>query len=1009
MLFTAPHLRPPRGVAITHPCLTRGPRNRDTDRRFPTAPAAAWQIVACVLLLWLGSQAAALGRTWTSRDGRYTIQANFVKLEGDAVTLQAADNQFRTVRLDQLSDADQDLAHQLARTLAHSVQAETVGIGLSPDDALNDAFAKAIFQAVGAEVSAKTVVESDELVQDRVLVFSDGFVRDYKDFGCRQEAGLFYRKILAYVQRRDLRSDAVDSEEDGNARRLYAEAYTKVRRHRIGMLLLQEALDSFNANMLDAKLADLGKPEVLPKDLDRVRITCRLTVQVRPDWYDQVRQKLENVLAAIARSQGRVEVVHRRFPAGHEKQRETILQLQQRFWARGEATAANFGDVYTLMNAKTLERLPDVATANAREQGSALFFIYSPPGAEDAASTGIKSRWRWFEIDDQPRMPTQGIDVVVRYTNQAGNAVLAERFPLGPEVPGLSANDTNAKLRTTVVSPFFLYHWSDGYEIKDFPHAHRVTLERKIIVPLTTLARVQTAKSLAVDENVERTADFPLNLQTPPETSKFSGGPPRTVAPFDENAAKQHQAAWAEYLRTPVEHTSSIGMQLALIPPGEFLMGSPQTEEGRRDDEFLHRVRITMPFYLGMHEVTQGEYERVMTLRANPSSFSKRGRYRNGLAGWDTSRFPVENVSWETAQEFCANLSARSEEQSTGWTYRLPTEAEWEYACRAGTTTPFNCGSELTGRQANINGNAPYGTEAKGPYLERTTTVGSFAANAFGLYDMHGNVLEWCQDWYADAYYKSSPLEDPPGPSTGPLRVIRDGGWGTGAKDCRAARRCWHEPQFRGDGGLGFRVVAVPVPGWTKGPIQVKPNKGITQTQNGPVGTFQSSTADLVNRGQPSLGSIAIVGGQAIGDSSVKALNDGELYDRWGAVDIRATLHPSDGTAVLFTLNTADAFRGYDVAAIVSTTGSGGPGQARSRQNYTLEVAGVGSTRFVPVVTVDNLGSRVDEVQVTTIGDNNQPLASGVDRIRVTFHNTDCECRESMYREFDIIGTPTRN
>ncbi|MCY2986737.1 MAG: hypothetical protein NTY19_02600, partial [Planctomycetota bacterium] len=130
---------------------------------------------------------------------------------------------------------------------------------------------------VGAEVNAKTLVENDELVQDRVLVFSDGFVKDYKDLGCRQEAGLCYRKILAYVQRRDLRSDAVDSSEDGNARRLYAEAYSKVQRHRIGMLLLQEALDSFNANMLDAKLADLGQPEVLPNDLDRVRVTCRLS------------------------------------------------------------------------------------------------------------------------------------------------------------------------------------------------------------------------------------------------------------------------------------------------------------------------------------------------------------------------------------------------------------------------------------------------------------------------------------------------------------------------------------------------------------------------------------------------------------------------------------------------------------------------------------------------------------------------------------------------------------
>jgi formylglycine-generating enzyme required for sulfatase activity len=790
-------------------------------------------VAACVLLLWLGSQQVSLGRTWTSHDGRYTVQASFVKLEGDAVTLQTADNQFRTVRLDQLSDADQDLARQLARALAHSVQAEAVGIGLSPDDALNDAFAKAIIQAVGAEVSAKTVIESDELVQDRVLVFSDGFVRDYKDFGCRQEAGLFYRKILAYVQRRDLRSDAVDSGEDGNARRLYAEAYTKVRRHRIGMLLVQEVLDSFNANMLDAKLADLGKPEVLPNDLDRVRITCRLTVQVRPDWYDQVRQKLENVLAAIARSQGHVEVMHRRFPAGHDKQRETVLQLQQRFWGRGEATAANFGDVYTLMNAKTLERLPDVAAANAREQGSTLFFIYSPPGTEDAASTGIKSRWCWFEIDDQPRMPTQGIDVAVRYTDQAGNPVLAERFPLGPEVPGLSANDTNAKLRTTVVSPFFLYHWSDGYEIKDFPHAHRVTLERQITVPLTTLARVHTAKALAVGEEVERPADFPLAIDTTPRrASDLSQGPPRAVAPFDDKTAKQHQAAWAEYLRTPAEHTSAIGMQLALIPPGEFLMGSPEAEARRNDDEFQHRVRITKPFYLGTHEVTLGQFRRFVEAQSYKTeaeqdgqgsygynelsgTFEKDARYTYRNPGFrQTDEHPVVIVSWNDTQAFCEWLSRKE-----GQKYRLPTEAEWEYGCRAGTKTRYESGDDpetlaLVGNVMDETGKStfpdwkPLAISARDGYVF-TAPVGQFQANAFGLYDMHGNATEWCQDWYDQRYYRqfsSTIAVAPQGPTSGAAHVVRGGSWRSGIMGVRSAARSHADRTYRVV-DFGFRVL----------------------------------------------------------------------------------------------------------------------------------------------------------------------------------------------------------
>ncbi|MCY2990030.1 MAG: hypothetical protein NTY19_19475, partial [Planctomycetota bacterium] len=404
---------------------------------------------------------------------------------------------------------------------------------------------------VGAEVNAKTLVENDELVQDRVLVFSDGFVKDYKDLGCRQEAGLCYRKILAYVQRRDLRSDAVDSSEDGNARRLYAEAYSKVQRHRIGMLLLQEALDSFNANMLDAKLADLGQPEVLPNDLDRVRVTCRLTVQVQSNRYEQVRQKVERVLTAIARSQGSVEATHRRFSAGSDAQQEAVQQLQRRFWARGELAAANFGEVYTLWNSKTTGALPDIAAANARDRGSTLFFVYSPkpPEREDAASRGIKSCWHWFEIDSQPPIPTQGINVVVRYTDQAGKAVLEERLPLGPRIPGLSASSTDAKLRTIVVSPFFLYHRSEGYQIKDFPHSHGLTLERKIIVPLTTLARVHTAKALAVGEEVERQADFSPTLAATPlaaESSAAEPTQPLAAEPPPPAAKKSPQAKVAQ-------------------------------------------------------------------------------------------------------------------------------------------------------------------------------------------------------------------------------------------------------------------------------------------------------------------------------------------------------------------------------------------------------------------------------------------------------------------------------
>ncbi len=261
----------------------------------------------------------------------------------------------------------------------------------------------------------------------------------------------------------------------------------------------------------------------------------------------------------------------------------------------------------------------------------------------------------------------------------------------------------------------------------------------------------------------------------------------------------QHEAAKAAGV--PVHLTNSIGMKLILIPPGEFMMGSPDSEEKRGSHEGpQHQVRITKPFYLGVYQVTQEEYERVMG--TNPSYFKT-------ASGQDTSRFPVEQVSWDDALKFCRKLSALPSERSAGREYRLPTEAEWEYACRAGTTTPFHFGSVLNGRQANHDGNRPYGTSEKGPYLERTTTVGSYSANGFGLYDMHGNVWEWCADWYDEEYYANSPVDDPQGPASGSDRVYRGGCWGNSAGSCRSASRRRLTPVFRGI-NLGFRLALVP-------------------------------------------------------------------------------------------------------------------------------------------------------------------------------------------------------
>ncbi len=276
--------------------------------------------------------------------------------------------------------------------------------------------------------------------------------------------------------------------------------------------------------------------------------------------------------------------------------------------------------------------------------------------------------------------------------------------------------------------------------------------------------------------------------------------PPLAVEPFNADEAKAHQEVWAEQIDQPVEVTNSIGMELRLIPPGEFMMGSPETEQGRRDSEGpRHRVQITNPFYLGSYEVTQAEYEHVMD--RNPSRFRR-------IRGQDTSRFPVEMVSWADAAEFCRRLSKLREERSAGRVYRLPTEAEWEYACRAGTSTPFHFGSAMDSRDANCVDYATCSASQTSLPLQRTTTVGSYHPNGFGLYDMHGNVGEWCADW-SGGYGANALREDPQGPRSGCYRVIRGGGWPNIPRQCRSAFRGATLPVTRRN-FLGFRVVLVP-------------------------------------------------------------------------------------------------------------------------------------------------------------------------------------------------------
>jgi uncharacterized protein (TIGR02996 family) len=254
--------------------------------------------------------------------------------------------------------------------------------------------------------------------------------------------------------------------------------------------------------------------------------------------------------------------------------------------------------------------------------------------------------------------------------------------------------------------------------------------------------------------------------------------------------------------------TNSIGMELALIPAGTFRMGSPPNEPRRMDDEPLHTVRITRPFYLGVFPVTQAEYRAVM--RRSPSRFNRR---RVPDPDVDPRRFPVESVRWVAAVSFCERLSARPEERDQGRTYRLPTEAEWEYACRAWGSPryPFHHGMTLQG-EANFHSEHPYPPDddlPAGVPLGRPCAVGSYRPNAFGLYDMHGNVDEWCQDWFDPRYYLEGPRDDPPGPTYGDRRIVRGGSWRGQGEDCRAAVRIGYEEDepFDQTEQIGFRVV----------------------------------------------------------------------------------------------------------------------------------------------------------------------------------------------------------
>ncbi|RWX47184.1 Formylglycine-generating enzyme, required for sulfatase activity, contains SUMF1/FGE domain [Candidatus Electrothrix marina] len=231
-------------------------------------------------------------------------------------------------------------------------------------------------------------------------------------------------------------------------------------------------------------------------------------------------------------------------------------------------------------------------------------------------------------------------------------------------------------------------------------------------------------------------------------------------------------------------HFQELRHVLRWIEPGSFMMGSPEDEPERFDDETLHQVTLSEGFWLGATTVTQALWQAVM--QENPSNFKGDER-------------PVEQIIWEDVQKFMDQLNTAI----PGLELVLPSEAQWEYACRAGTTTPFFFGENITTDQVNYDGNYPYAGGEKGEYRQETVDVKALPCNDWGLYQMHGNVWEWCRDWFGD--YPTDPVIDPVGPPDGRNRVCRGGSWDDRARYCRSALRYGREPDDRDD-WLGFRL-----------------------------------------------------------------------------------------------------------------------------------------------------------------------------------------------------------
>lgn len=423
---------------------------------------------------------------------------------------------------------------------------------------------------------------------------------------------------------------------------------------------------------------------------------------------------------------------------------------------------------------------------------------------------------RWDSLDAAFLDVARGIRLVAEQLRQgqpqSREAVQAKAIPVSPAVVEPVANSRLEPPAREIAAPIAQSNPSVGTAVDDRPSRSASSPSiwtRRRLIQYAGFGGVGVAGAFVINQIAN-------NRSAPPETSQTTSpdqSPPAAAPslPTLENLTFDAPTinATGQVVKRDRKSTQSfkedlgngVFLEMVAIPGGRLFMGSPDTEEGWQASERPQRwVNNIQPFFMGKCAITQAQWHIVaeglpkvnINLRDEPSHFKVQGDDR-----------PVEHVSWDEANEFCARLT-----QALGIEFRLPSEAEWEYACRAETNTPFHFGQTITTDLANYDGRSSYAAEPAGIHRKEPVAVGTFKApNAFGLYDMHDNVWEWCADLWHDSY-KDAPKNagvwneggDPK------FRVLRGGSWGNSAKVCRSASRFKAEPGYRG-GDVGFRVV----------------------------------------------------------------------------------------------------------------------------------------------------------------------------------------------------------